>query len=357
MIAAMLPSAVFAGDGTKTNPYTVAELNAQKDALAASGNTVWVKADLKGLGTDGSATSNTGNDCAGLFEDATGTFVAYSWHILGQLAIEDLTNTKDLLISLDYGTTGRKYGNLQNPDYADNKEPEEAHFSLSEIHGALSVTVSNGKLGYHTPSTFVIPQDMVLIKVSAGYSMSGGAYVKCENAYDGQQGTYATPKNCALVILAEDGTHDIVLNANYLYDQTMSNGNAMACGTQAGLNTYSNTKNYCYRFIATADKVGFERNSDNTAEVTLDSKSEIYMHVSSLDSNFFGNWTWETDDKKWISWTGKNYSDYRGSSDIKTIQKNTDMNNNRLFDLQGRTLSGTPQKGIYIINGKKHIVK
>ena len=40
-------NAVFAGDGTKSSPYTVAELNAQKDALAASGDTVWVKANLK----------------------------------------------------------------------------------------------------------------------------------------------------------------------------------------------------------------------------------------------------------------------------------------------------------------------
>ena len=58
-LMATLPLASFAGDGTKENPYTVAELNAHKDDLAASGNTVWVKADLKGLGEDGSLTENT----------------------------------------------------------------------------------------------------------------------------------------------------------------------------------------------------------------------------------------------------------------------------------------------------------
>ena len=41
-----MATCAFAGDGTKDNPYTVAELNAQKEALAASGATVWVKADL-----------------------------------------------------------------------------------------------------------------------------------------------------------------------------------------------------------------------------------------------------------------------------------------------------------------------
>ena len=49
LVAGMLLAGIgqaWAGDGTKASPYTVAELNAQKDALAASGNTVWVKADL-----------------------------------------------------------------------------------------------------------------------------------------------------------------------------------------------------------------------------------------------------------------------------------------------------------------------
>ena len=46
LVAGMMLSnlSVMAGDGTKENPYTVSELNAQKEALAASGATVWVKA-------------------------------------------------------------------------------------------------------------------------------------------------------------------------------------------------------------------------------------------------------------------------------------------------------------------------
>ena len=109
-IAMMASTTIMAGDGTKNSPYTVSELNAQKDALAASGSLVWVKADLKGLGEDGTSQNNADKDgvkqMAALFGDATGTFVAYSWQILGQLDIADLTNTKDLLISLTYGTEG-----------------------------------------------------------------------------------------------------------------------------------------------------------------------------------------------------------------------------------------------------------
>ena len=72
VVLLLVPQFLFAGDGTKENPYTVVELNAQKDNLAASGATVWVKADLKGLGIDGSQTVNG----ATVITDATATGTA-----------------------------------------------------------------------------------------------------------------------------------------------------------------------------------------------------------------------------------------------------------------------------------------
>lgn len=358
-LMATLPLASFAGDGTKENPYTVAELNAHKDDLAASGATAWVKADLKGLGEDGKSTDNADTEeggktvkhMAGLFGDATDTFVAYSWQILGQLAISDLTNTKDLLISLTYGTAGHPYGNSTSPQYANNEEPTDAHFSLEEVHGALSLTIADGYRGYHIPSCYVVPSDIVAIKVSAG--KKDGVYrVNCENDYDGAKANYVTPKNSALVLLAEDGAHDFVLSAG-MHEQGFSNGNALEGGTQASLNHYTNNKTYCYRFVKTP-KLGFLRNSDNTAEVTLESKDEVYLHVSSLDNNFYGLYEWETEDKKWISWTGKKYSDYHTTGISEMVNSKSD--NGKLYDLQGREVT-EPAKGLYIKNGKKYITK
>ena len=353
-LVALLPLAAFAGDGTKENPYTVSELNAQKDALATSGATVWVKADLKGLGEDGSLSENTEtNQMAGLFGDATGTFVAYSFQILQGLAMSDLTNTKDLLISLTYGTAGHPEGSSANPQYATSKEPTTAHFSLAEVHGALTLNITNGYRGYHIASCYIVPQDIVAIKVSAGYSTSKGAYVNCENAFDGAAQTYITPKNSSLVLLAEDGNHDIVLAAD-LYEQKISNGNTMSGGTTAGLNKYSNNKTYCFRFVASGDRLGFERNCDNTAEVILNSKDEVYVYVSNSDTNFWGNWTWETPEKNWISWNGKKYSDYHTTA-IRQMKAET-SEDGKLYDLQGREVS-QPTKGVYIKNGKKFVAK
>ena len=354
-------NAAKAGDGTKENPYTVAELNAQKNALATSGQVVWVKADLKGLGEDGKL-SETGSDSkdtnnlAGLFGDATGQFVAYSWQILGQLALADLTNTKDLLISLTYGTAGHPFGNTANPQYASNYEPATDHFSLEEVHGALTLNIENGMRGYHIASAYIIPADVVAIKVSAGYSASKGAYVNCDNEFKGAEQTYVTPKNTALVLLATEGTHDFVLSAA-LNEQTMSNGNNMNAGTAAGVNTITTKNRWHYRFVATADKVGFERNSDTITEVVLESKDEIFLSVNSLETNFAGNFAFETADKKWISWNGKKITDY----DITPTNINASPSTIRhqpsaIHDLQGRRVI-KPSKGIYVKDNKTVYIK
>lgn len=325
-------ASAFAGDGTQASPYTVAELNAQKDALAASGNAVWVKADLKGLGTDGTSTDNadtedsagkTVHNMAALFGDANGdTFVAYSWQILGQLALSDLTNTKDLLIKLTYQKGSHGYGNIENPTYQTGYEPEdELHFSLAEVHGALSLNIPNGLRGYHIPASYVVPKDVIATKVSAGYSSKNGAYVNYSNA-SGAEKDYITPKDAALVLMAAGGEkkYDFVLSAD-LYTQFFSNSNAMEPGKQEGLNVGTTRNRYCYRFISDADaaKTGFQRNSNENYTVTLESKDEIYMRVSSLENNFYGLYPFETEAKDWITWKGGQYADY---CDIFDFQNN-----------------------------------
>lgn len=305
---------------TKDKPYTVAQLLAEKDALAASGETVWVKADLKGLGEDGTKTNNadtedsegkTVRNMAGLFGDDSGTFVAYSWQILGQLDIADLTNTKNLLIALTYGTEGHPYGNSSSPQYASKYEPTDAHFSLAEVHGALKLEIKNGYRGYHIASCYQVPREIVAARVASNYTAKNGATI-AYGYYDGaEEGkSYVINKNTALVLLGYDGTYDFVLSADY-YEQI--NSNSLNGGEKAGVNTIpmkNNALRYHYRFVATGDKVGFERNRDESTEVELASKDEVYLTINGNESHFFGNWAWETEDKKWISWAGDSISDY-----------------------------------------------
>lgn len=352
---------VFAGDGTKDNPFTVAELNAQKDALAASGQTVWVRASLRGLGEDGTLTSNADTEdaegktvrhMAALFGDDTATFTAYSWQILGQLALDELTNTSDLLIALTYGTAGHPYGNTANPQYASNEEPAEVHFSLGEVHGALSLTIGeSGLRGYHHSSCYVIPEKMVGVKVSAGYSSKNGAYVNYTD-FDGASEENITGKNTALVLLAKPGNYDVVLTSAF-HIQTMTNGNALNPGTQAGLNV-GNTKNRArLRFVADAQKSGFQRNSDDNCTVTLESKDEVFLQVSSIDTNFWGNYAWETDAKDWISWGGHTWTDYAdkystdGISDAQCLNSHKEKSGAPVYyNLSGQRVQ--QQRGLLI---------
>lgn len=355
-------STAVAGDGTKSNPYTVAELNAQKDALAASGNTVWVKADLKGLGEDGSRNSNIDTEnlggtntryMAALFGDDTGTFTAYSYQILSDLEMSDLTNTKDLLISLNYQKVGHPHGNSTNPQYATDYETqalgEVLHFSLAEIHGALSLTIKGGYRGYHIASSYIIPSQIVAARVNFNYTAAKGASINY-GYYDGTEKEYIINKNTALVLMADDATYDFVLSAGY-YEQISSNG--LNGGKNAGSNPISTADRWHFRFVSTSEKLGFERNGTNDKEVILDSKDEIYLTVNSKDNHFAGNWTWETADKKWISWAGKKYSDFHESG-INSLK--ADSTDGEVYDLTGRKVA-VPQKGLYIQNGKKYIAK
>ena len=360
----LVSTSVMAGDGTKENPYTVSELNAQKESLAASGDTVWVKADLKGLGEDGSKTDNaTGEDnvkhMAGLFGDATGEFVAYSWQILGELAMSDLTNTKDLLISVNYGTVGHPHGNSANPQYATDYEKEvvtDAHFSLGEVHGALSVEIKNGYRGFHVASSYIVPIDMVAARVSSGYTAAKGATISY-GYYDGaEEGkTYIINKNTAMVLLANDGIYNLVLSADY-YEQINSNG--LNGGENAGVNIIpmkNNQLRYHYCFVSSAEQVGFKRNGAESTQVILGSKSDVYLTVNGNDNHFFGNWTWETEDKTWISWAGKKYSDFHETNAIQSVDASTDATN-AIYSMQG-VRQNRLQRGLNIVGKKKVMVK
>ena len=368
LMAAMLltASAALAGDGTKQSPYTVSELLAQKDALAASGETVWVRADLKGLGEDGTKTDNadtedadgnTVRNMAGLFGDDTGTFTAYSWQILGQLDIADLTNTKNLLIALTYGTAGHPHGNSANPQYASNYEPEDAHFSLGEVHGALSLEIKNGFRGYHIASSYQVPREVVAARVNFNYTAAKGASI-AYGYYDGaEEGkSYIVNKNTALVLMAYPGTYDFVLSAGY-YEQINSNG--LNGGEVDGVNTIpmkNNALRYHYRFVATGDKTGFERNCEESTQVRLDSKDEVYLTINGNDNHFYGNWTWETDDRNWISWAGLTIEDYENHfNSINGVSEPT-LPHTAIHNLAGQRLKYL-QRGLNIVDGKKILVK
>lgn len=330
MVMLLVCNVAMAGNGTKDNPYTPAELNAQKEALKEKAmsmlpfesNIVWVRADLKGLGEDGQSTVNATTEqvnpetgktenvyhLAGLFGNGTGEFVAYSWQILGEVAMEDFTNTEDLLIALTYQQHSHTYANRDNPWQGQDYEPDDFHFSLVEVYGALSVEIKNGYRGFHMPACYVIPEGVCATTVNAGVSNKEGAYVKYRY-YDGaSEQAYVTPKNSGVVLMAKDGIYDFVLTTDY-YEPVMASSNALYGGTQAGTNAGTKKNRTRLRFVNDGTKCGFQKNSDENCTVILDSKDEVFLEVSSAATNFGGKWNWETEAHDWITWGGGSYED------------------------------------------------
>ena len=361
MVMLLICNVAMAGDGTKENPYTPAELNAQKEALKEKAatmlpfetNIVWVKADLKGLGEDGTLTNNATTEeinpetgkkenvyhLAGLFGDANDSFVAYSWQILGEVAMEDFTNTKDLLIALTYQQHSHTYANSENPWQGSNYEPDDFHFSLVEVYGALSVEIKNGYRGFHMPACYVIPEGVCATTVSAGYTTKNGAYVNYRY-YDGaNEQAIVTPKNSALVLMAKDGTYDFVLTTEY-YERVMGASNSLLGGTQAGVNAGTTKNRTRLAFINDGTKIGFQKNSDENCTVALAQKSDIFLQVSSLETNFYGKWSWETEAKDWITWKGGTYEDQHAtyamfdftSGDLRKIGENANDKEGWVYD-------------------------
>ena len=332
----LLPQLMFAGDGTKASPYTVSEAVA---VSATQNDTIWIKADLKGLGVDGTSQQNDSEvraDSAAVITDGSKELTIWSYEILQGLGMEDLTNTKDLLIRGLFKTSDATLGR---------------HFSVYQIHGALTLNFPLGYKGFHIQASYQMPKGVKGCNVRASYS-STSKEAKISYTYYSGDTLWISGKNTALVLIGAKGNHDFVLSAQ---SKPYSMTAGLAAGTKAGLNTVTQSNRYLFRFVATEEKVGFERNSDNQKEVTLDSKDEVSLIVGCSANSYWNYGTFDDGEtKKWIKWKGETPDDILNGINAITTTNPTDAD--VIYNLQGVRLS-QPQKGINIVNGKKIIVK
>ena len=75
------------------------------------------------------------------------------------------------------------------------------------------------------------------------------------------------------------------------------------------------------------------------------------MTINGAENHFFGNWTWETEDKNWISWAGSSYSE----TGVQSIAAKTN-NKATIYSLQGVRQSQL-KRGLNIVGTKKVLVK
>ena len=335
-LVALLPLAAFAGDGTKENPYTVAEAVA---VSATMNDTIWIKADLKGLGKDGVSQVNNSDvraDSAAVITDGSKDLTVWSYEILQGLAMEDLTNTKDLLIRGLFKTSDATLGR---------------HFSVYQIHGALKLNFPQGYKGFHIQASYQMPKGVKGCNVRTSYSSNKQEATVSYTYYSGDS-LWISGKNTALILIGAKGEHDFILSAQYK-PYAMTAG--LVAGTQAGLNKVTQSNRYLFRFIATEEKVGFERNSENQKEVTLESKDEVALIVGCATNSYWTKGTFDDGDtKKWLKWRGETPEDVVGISEM--VNGAGLKMNGQTYNLKGLRVE-QPQKGVYIKNGKKVVIK
>ncbi len=329
-VALLCSVAAFAGDGTEGSPYTLAEALSEK----ATTN-FWLKADIKGLGKDGSQTVNDSElrtDTFALLNSGEAYLIAASYDIFGSLDLSDLTNTKDLLIE------GRMMADT---------------LWVRQVKGALSINISNGARGYHVAANYLVPQNVVATVVRGSYSTKNND-VTCVVGYSYFGDTVTTGKNSALILLAQDGSYDLTLASSEVA-KSISGTTGLGAGKTVGLNTVTTKNRYLYRFEVSADFMGFRRNSDNMQEVTLESKDEVYLQVNASEKNFFGAYEFADEDKKVINWEGQTINDFASATtNLKKVIATHD--DNKIYDLSGKISNGK-QKGLFVQNGRLIIIK
>lgn len=108
-----------------------------------------------------------------------------------------------------------------------------------------------------------------------------------------------------------------------------------------------------YKFSNAAGKVGFQRvpktaeGGYNVADFT--DGERLYVTLTpAIVTNFCA--TFGVDDLDFVPWHGSTPEVI--AAGIETIEQQP-VTKKLIFDMQGRRISGTPRKGLYIMNGRK----
>ncbi len=220
------------------------------------------------------------------------------------------------------------------------------------------VIPATGHLPIKTSRNFSGPSGVTVSNFyGSGNSTSPGLKFTNYELGEGVVIPMSSNSSSGLILTAQPGTYTLTLT-----DQAATiNIYTTSASWCASAGTVSKANYRIYKFVNTTDKVGFQRDetyaSENYSKCDMGADDHIYM---SLGKNPLDRITatLETtvDALAFIPW-----SDLWGCPSVPTgisvLRTDAGSSADKCYDLQGRPVSGHPQKGIYIINGKKHIVK
>ena len=154
------------------------------------------------------------------------------------------------------------------------------------------------------------------------------------------------------IAVAQPGTYTLKMSEAQAIVRTRSASQTWSYEDHKELTGGQKTRSI-YKFSNAVGKVGFQRvpqtadGGYNVADFT--DGERLYVALTpAIVTNFCT--TFGVDDLDFIPWTGSTPASV--SEGIESVSLNA-ATENVVFDLQGRRISGTPRKGLYIVNGRK----
>lgn len=224
------------------------------------------------------------------------------------------------------------------------------------------VVPASGHVAFKPSRNFTGPADVICSNISASSSTKSTGLsfgnVKLDTAIIAHSATSSS----GYVLTAKPGTYTLTLTDRTATKQFFTVSTRWA--DEAGTVDFKNYR--IFKFVNSPDRTGFEVDATYAAEgyrhCDMGTDEHLYMALNDAATSPLARIadTMQTTiaEVTFIPWSKEMWgcpevSDITGISSLSMVQP-TDK---QCFDLQGRRISGRPTKGLYIINGKKHIIR
>ena len=323
----------FAGNGTPQSPYTAQEAFQYRDSLAKSQQEVFIKVDFIGFGNS--------------LKEATPQHRVGDNFIVGTAECPIIVRAEHFVRGLewaDFKTDWLIHGYFIYEGGKRNNERGEYVFVAETLDGAYRAVIGDqGIGGFATKGAFMLRNSDIKLVSPYIYTQERKLLTETFPAHTtiaGSKFDYS-----AFLLVGEPGTYPVTLvnqKSNLPEHKTM---------LHSGVTRTPEMNLTFYRFVADAEKVGFELGENNGAFINFNRPTEIYVALDYHKIQMLKE-TLQLEDTHFIPLTSKTLTA------LRTISASSASVSTDIYDLNGRKvgtsvkLSTLPQ-GIYVINGRK----
>ena len=323
----------FAGNGTPQSPYTAQEAFQYRDSLAKNQEEVFIKVDFIGFGNSlKEATPQHGVGDNFIVGTAECPIIVRAEHFVRGLEWAD-TKTDWLIHGYFFYEGGKR-----------NDERGEYVFLAETLDGAYRAVIGDqGIGGFATKGTFMLRNSDIKLVSPYIYPQERKLLTETFPAHTtiaGSKFDYS-----AFLLVGEPGTYPVTLvnhESNLPYHKTM---------LRSGVTRTPDMNLTFYRFVADAEKVGFELGENNGAFINFNRPTEIYVALDYHKIQMLKD-ILQLEDTHFIPLTSQTLTA------LRTISTAGASVSTDIYDLNGRKVGTAAQlhtlpKGVYVVNGRK----